>query len=765
MTEGSALSEWLLRWGYADADASLCLDVAEIPPRHPYARELNALLTPTGDIRAQAVFSVDGTPTVVFLDNAGTPLDGRDIDMLRKRIWNQNLASVVVEIRADEAIAYPANKVRRKGKTPAADRITLKLDEAHPEGPLSALDFASANVAARHPAWFVAEEKVDRALIANTAAVVSELVTDGFTNRGDEGVLRVGAQTLMGQLLFISYLEHRGIVGDVYRAKRQVRSSYELVEAVDREGIETLIDCLKDDFNGDFLGADRHDVWRNLNDVGFAVLNRFLKRTQMSTGQGSFWNYDFSFIPVELLSGLYESFLNEHQKEKEGAIYTPRHLATLTVEEALAEEDLCAVRVYDGACGSGILLTTALRRMIVAHERRLDRPTLLNERRDILKRQIFGADINEMAGRVTAFSLYLSILEDLDPRDVLAAQEAHDSRLPELAGENLICGPQAGDYFNASHRFANMGFDVVISNPPWVESDGDETTSADVWAAQANAEVPRRQLAAAFAVRAIDFLKPGGTVCLILPIPVLLGPTARRFVSMLFGLIRPLHIVNFGDLQDLLFPASANTCHVFVGRVRKADEGVEVGEDFPYSVPKADISLAMGRLSVQTCDRHRLLTAAVQADNELLTNYMWGDDNDVRLMAKLRSYGRLANILTDNPSDAGIKWVSRKGVHRKDASRRADSARALFVYPLYTTDYLKMGTPITDAEAPAPWPTEWSEVAGLNEDVFRIFDGPRVLFADGFDKDELSPRAVFVEGTPPVHGPRRHCHRRSHWCA
>lgn len=37
---------------------------------------------------------------------------------------------------------------------------------------------------------------------------------------------------------------------------------------------------------------------------GVAVLDRFLRRTDMRTGQGDFWNYDFSYIPVELLSGL-----------------------------------------------------------------------------------------------------------------------------------------------------------------------------------------------------------------------------------------------------------------------------------------------------------------------------------------------------------------------------------------------------------------------------------------------------------------------------
>jgi len=81
--------------------------------------------------------------------------------------------------------------------------------------------------------------------------------------------------------------------------------------ARNREGVDHLIDCLREDFNGDFLGSDRYDPWTALDASGFELLDRFLRHTDMETGQGDFWNYDFSFIPVELLSGLYESFLSD----------------------------------------------------------------------------------------------------------------------------------------------------------------------------------------------------------------------------------------------------------------------------------------------------------------------------------------------------------------------------------------------------------------------------------------------------------------------
>eukprot|EP00952_Eustigmatos_sp_NYUAD-ZCMA_P005572 24250-Eustigmatos_ZCMA.PRE.1 len=67
----------------------------------------------------------------------------------------------------------------------------------------------------------------------------------------------------------------------------------------------------------------------------------------MADGQQSFWRYDFRFIPVELISGIYESFLAEDKRDV-GAYYTPRHLAALAVDEAFAgSADILAERVLD----------------------------------------------------------------------------------------------------------------------------------------------------------------------------------------------------------------------------------------------------------------------------------------------------------------------------------------------------------------------------------------------------------------------------------
>jgi hypothetical protein len=735
----SIVETWLGRLGYADEPAVLHLRGQSIREGHPYAPEIANLLKPEGAIRAQAVFDVEGVPTVVFVlaDDNG-PLASGGLDIIRQRIWNQNLATVIVEVADDRAHVAPARKIKDSP-------VEFNLADARPDGPFSALDVASANLSRRIPAWFDIEARVDRRLLENLSTTIRLLTRSGFRGNASELTKRQRAELLMGQVLFISYLEHRKIIGHTYKLRRNIQLLHDLISAENRAGVDHLIDCLREDFNGDFLGTDRHDPWATLDAAGFKLVDHFLRRTDMQTGQGDFWNYDFSFIPVELLSGLYESFLSVEQRAKEGAYYTPRNLAMMAVDQAFAESrDPLTETIFDGACGSGILLTTAYRRLISLEESRRKRQLSFKERRDLLVKQIFGADINFMACRVTAFSLYLSLLEGLDPADIMEAQEKEKVKLPSLDGTNLFHGDKA-QFFSDQHALVRKQFSLLISNPPWAEASGEEVTPADSWSLRAKVPFVRRQIAGAFAIRALDFLAPEGRLCLILPIPQFLAPTSAPFVSYLFGVVRPWRVINFGDLQGLLFPNTEHTCHLFMAQRRAptSKRAVQLGETFDYCVPKADLSLTYGRLTMQSADRHCVLTQSVVEDPHLLVTLMWGDANDLMLWTKLSSLGTFRDFWK-GPLNVR-RWVCRKGVHFEDKSRRPISAKPLQNRPFVQIAALRTGSPVLHKALLTKWPEDQKTVAGLGDDLLEMFDGPRVLFPDGFSKEEQSIRATYFD--------------------
>ena len=735
------LTQWLHALGYTAEAEALHLAGNMVSGRHPYALEMHALLRPDGPIQAEAVFDVEGVPTVVFVgERYGNPLTAQQLDGIRQRLWNQNLVSVVIAIAGHRAEAMPVRRL-------ANAHATLKLRQARPDGDFSAADVRSSAVVQRFPRWFEAKARVDQALLDNLSRAVDRIQ--------DAGMGRMSAQVLMGQVLFVSYLEHRSIVSDHYRSKRKVGTLHDLIASGDRDGVIALIDRLRLDFNGDFLSrtlaTDAHSSpendsllpWYELPNDGFEILARFLDRVDLESDQTSFWNYDFSFIPVELLSGLYESFLNPDTRAREGAYYTPRHLATLVVDQAFAASpDPLAERIFDGACGSGILLTTAYRKLIALAQERQGQPLGFQARCDLLLRQIFGGDVNPMACRVTAFSLYLSLLEGLDPTDVLAAQEREGGRLPSLRGSNLCSGGSA-DIFSDEHPFFGQRFSLILSNPPWAEASG-ASTSADSWAQAQQVPVVLRQLAGMYSQRALDFLAPGGRVCLILPITLFLGAMSQRFVAGLFARLRPRRLINFGDLQGLLFPTAENTCHVLLAERRANGESSRVPftETFDYCVPKAELSLAFNRLSLQSADRHEVQTQAIMDDTQRLVALMWGDAYDLGLLTRLSMHGTFGSLWHGKQA----RWISRKGVHMKDRHRVAVSAEPLRTMPFVTIDILKRGVPVLHSSLLEPWPADRDTVVGLNDKLLAVFEGPRVLFPDGFAREELNARAVFVDG-------------------
>ena len=739
----ASVENWLDGLGYSDQPEFLHRRGEVVPSTHPYALEIHALLQGDGSVQARAVFDVEGVPTIVFLDddtNGGVPVEA--LDDVRKRIWNQNLATVVVHVRGDRAVALPARKLKS-----ANAQQSLRSEEMRPDGPFSASELVSARLTTRLPNWFDREGRVDHKLLENISTAVDRLTEEGFDGGGDKPQRKKLAELLMGEVLFVSYLEHREIVGETYRSQRKVGQLPNLVDNADRRGVERLIKRLRSDFNGDFLAEDSHHPWAVLSEQGYKLLQQFLRRTDMQTGQGDFWNYDFSHIPVELLSGLYEMFLSPKEQDKQGAFYTPRHLAALTVDQAFEHSpNPLDETIFDGACGSGILLTTAYRRLIALAEQQRGQPLTFSERCKLLERTIFGGDMNPMACRVTAFSLYLSIFEGLDPADILEAQERDEAKLPTLREANLAVGPKAGDVFSETHAFAGRRFSLVISNPPWREPEGSEQTTADAWAARSGALLTRRQIAGAYALRALDFLESGGHVCLLLPVAQLLGDTSAKFVVRLLHEYRPLRIINFGDLQELLFPTARHACHVFVGRRRpeNTEPGLPLRETFDYVVPKADLALALGHLTLHSADLHRLHTLSVMDDPQRLVTLMWGDANDMSIWARLTLRGTLADF-AKSPR-GGWTRVCRKGVHLTDKGRTSVSAEPLRDLPHLRASALKTGSPVLHNDLLGPWPQDQETVAGLDDALMRVFDGPRVVFPDGFSKLEPNLRTHYFDG-------------------
>ena len=292
--------------------------------------------------------------------------------------------------------------------------------------------------------------------------------------------------------------------------------------------------------------------------------------------------------------------------------------------------------------------------------------------------------------------------------------------------------------------FAGRRFSLIISNPPWKEPPRRLVTSADRWAEKMGVPFVRRQIAGAYAIRSAAFLTERGRVCVIVPIAQILGTSSRTFVSYFFRRMQPTLIINFGDLQNLLFPTTESTCHVLVCRRREksGEESVAFDETFDYCVPKADMSLTYGRLTMFSADRHRVQTVSVIQDPQLLVTLMWGDSNDLALWTRLTTFGTFQDFWK-GPRVAR-RWVYRKGVHLEDSSRAGVSSQQLRNWPFVPMTALGPSSPVLHRSRLVEWPEDRKTVAGVGEELLRVFDGPRVLFSDGFSRQDPVVRAAYT---------------------
>ncbi len=137
---------------------------------------------------------------------------------------------------------------------------------------------------------------------------------------------------------------------------------------------------------------------------------------------------------------------------------------------------LLQITICDPACGSGAFLNQALDFLIKEHQYidelktkilggGLQFPDIENT---ILENNIYGVDLNEESVEIAKLSLWLRTAQ---PRRKLNDLSSNIKCGNSLIDSKTIAGDKAFNWDTAFAKvFANGGFDVVIGNPPYVQS-------------------------------------------------------------------------------------------------------------------------------------------------------------------------------------------------------------------------------------------------------------------------------------------------------
>lgn len=299
---------------------------------------------------------------------------------------------------------------------------------------------------------------------------------------------------------------------------------------------------------------------------------------------------NFAHIPIGVLSQIYETFSrrwDDAHADDTSIRYTPKNLARLLVDEALAglDEPQHAV-VLDPACGAGVFLVLAFRQLLRLHWQKTGRRPGTQLIHRVLYNQLRGFDVSESALRLAALALYITSIE-LNG----TTRPPKSLKFPNALKDQVLFNFGRADHDERRHGFVlgslapdvpesfDGQFDVVIGNPPWTrlrakvspQSDARERRRRNASINRQFSAITRRALGKRevsdidartyanpdnnpdlpFLWRSTEWAKPGAVIAMALPGRIILKQTqaGRLAREALMRGVTVTGIVNGSDLE------------------------------------------------------------------------------------------------------------------------------------------------------------------------------------------------------------------------
>lgn len=450
-----------------------------------------------------------------------------------------------------------------------------------------------------------------------------ELLRDIYSNNEqvrdniDVGVEK--AQKIVDRIVFAAFAEDRGLLPD--------NTLQRVIEAADSSTFGgSLWNTLKGFFEAIDAGSEKLEIPDGYNGGLFKrdeALNNLRITDAPLRKVVELGTYNFSEdLSVNILGHIFEQSISDleeikskvresqnidslavSRRKKDGIFYTPDYIVRYIVDNSLGaylreheekfknefglkgdindknyqkrekqayskyQDFLQNVKVVDPACGSGAFLVYVFDYLLAENKRVSDivGNSLFSSDtyvRDILRNNIYGVDLNEESVEITKLSLWLKTAQKGKKLTAL------DGNIK--CGNSLIDDPNiAGNKsFNWQEQFAdifkNDGFDVVVGNPPYVDSESMTKNVPEErnWLAK-NYETAKGNwdLFIPFIEKSVHILKSGGYASMIMPNKILSAPyakTLRKYVSDKHRLVGLTDVTKEGVFDVDVYPVITN---------------------------------------------------------------------------------------------------------------------------------------------------------------------------------------------------------------
>jgi type I restriction-modification system DNA methylase subunit len=737
---------WKERLGLASRRAPEFYESAAAVVDTPHALAIRSALD---DLGLSGILCVQGVPTIAILTIE--QYDAARVVDIHGALWNQGLASLLLIVAGDTVRAFSLARTPQEDSDDEFDRRCLI---ATLEATADALEIRnliygaeSGRLWRQHAEYFDAKERIDEVLLENLNASHQALCKARLSSEA--------AQALLIQAMFIAYLEDRDIITAEYfqvATHNKADSFSALLETKDVKLLKSLFATLRSDFNGDLFVApcsfDSPSKAPTVIEAHLDVLASFRSgREEMAKGQFRFWGYNFRYIPIELVSAVYDRFLGEREEERkaQGAYYTPMFLADTVVSQVwdlLPSATKEKGHFLDPACGSGVFLVRSFQRLCENWRARHGARTIRWDSLLAILRRVHGWDVNGSAVRVAVFSLYVALLEEVSPPDIRALIK-RGKLLPELWEKNLICR----DFFVDPQQTSS--FEVIIGNPPWTSRRGPNRASLR-WAEKNKLPMPSGEDAWAFVWKALRHLRSEGIVAFLLPAMGFLHNHAANSLAARKQLIAEStirRVINFADLRFQLFDGAIRPAALMILGSKRVPA---IPYRFDYWTPKADLNLQLKRMiTLSSADRISLSSTVAERDGLAFKHRLWMREPDAKLFSYFSKLPTLGALIKDF---GGLKrrglavegqWVIGQGYQPFHGSAEEGSSYSMSKFvgklpDLPIAAFQRLAQPIAHL---TPSPSKRVRRKGFETG----FSGSRILIPRGVETTQTRLRAAYTE--------------------
>jgi type I restriction-modification system DNA methylase subunit len=610
------------------------------------------------------------------------------------------------------------------------------------------------------------QERIDKYLVQSLLTTAKELKKSGL----NDNVIH----SLLMRSIFIMYLEDKGAAKETKLYSRILKDAQSYIDILkDKTATYALFKEVENHFNGNVFPIIKGEE-RQVTQEHLKIIKRCLTDGDLSDNPKLFeeWRlFRFDVIQIELLSEIYENFLEEFKelsKEEAGQYYTPPSLVELILNEKLKTKNEANwnTKILDPACGSGIFLVESFKRLVKRWKNANPENQIeFKDLREIVKNNIYGIELDKYAIRVAAFSIYLAIIEQLNPKTLwinksykfpYLINDPQDEAL-EYQGNNLFRADTIGDINPADF----VKIDLVVGNPPFGAKIKLQSVKKflDKYGYGKDLVIP-------FLRKAVEFTE-SGSVALIFNSKVLTN-TEWPFQKFRHWLLNETYVEKIYNLS--IFRKAPKT---FGGQLFTSAVGpvsivfyqkktpTKPSPTIEYWAPKTYVkSNLVEGVIIDATDIKFLPREECQKSNTKIWKIaMWGTLEDFKFITKLNSYTRLKEFIVseDINKALGLQFLdkSTKSISTDNVVSKLPYIQPGSIERYYTSEHNfgKLIDGLTEKsieqykkyyklKSSEPLKRIYS-FRRLGKDAKKAFEGPHILIKEGLSNRKLC--ASYIE--------------------